>query len=60
LLAACALSDVSGAISLVIAFSEANRDMIEFAKGCGFEVTDSPEGTWLKIITTSQPMMRRK
>ena len=30
---------------------QSNRDMIEFVRGCGFEITDSPEGDWLKIVT---------
>lgn len=30
-----------------------NRDMIEFVQGWGFEVSDSPEGSWLKIASTT-------
>ena len=28
-----------------------NRDMIEFVRGCGFEISDSSEGHWLKIAS---------
>ena len=30
-----------------------NRDRIEFVQGWGFEVSDSPEGPWLKIASTT-------
>ena len=26
-----------------------NLDMLQFVKACGFEISDSPEGPWLKI-----------
>jgi len=34
-----------------------NLDMIEFVRGCGFEISDSPEGPWLKIASIDlQPL----
>jgi acetyltransferase len=30
-----------------------NLEMIEFVRGCGFEVSDSNKGSWLKIATLS-------
>lgn len=30
---------------------ESNRDMIEFVRGFGFDVVDSPQGNWLQIAT---------
>jgi acetyltransferase len=28
-----------------------NLDMLQFARACGFEVSDSPEGPWLKVAS---------
>lgn len=32
---------------------ESKLDMIEFVRGCGFELADSPEDRWLKISSVT-------
>lgn len=28
-----------------------NRDMLQFARGCGFTISDSAEGDWMKTAS---------
>ena len=39
---------LKGMVGRVLA---SNPDMLQFVKACGFEVSDSPEGPWLKVAS---------